>query len=84
MSNVIALRIAAFAAGLAMSSCASHEAGVSSPNLGESHVDKKLVVRVPALALTRPTVVRAHMQSHFDDLRQVERLLVAGQLTLLR
>lgn len=34
----------------------------------------------PALQLDRPTVVRFHMQRHFSDLRDIERMLLAGHL----
>jgi hypothetical protein len=34
----------------------------------------------PPVHLTNPEMVRFHMRRHFDDLRDVERLLVAGKL----
>ena len=34
----------------------------------------------PALELDRPSVVRFHMQRHFGDLRDIERMLLAGRL----
>jgi cytochrome c553 len=68
---------AALAVGLV--ACSPHEPPPTpAAPLGDHHAAPPTMAATPAL--DRPLVVRAHMQSHFDDLREIERLLVAGRL----
>jgi len=58
------------------------KAAVPDPQLTERHGTRRDTVgeQAPPLRLERPAMVRFHMERHFDDLRTIERLLVAGKL----
>src|SRR5512140_2928154 len=58
------------------------KAAVPDPELTERHGTRRDTVgeQAPPLRLERPAMVRFHMERHFDDLRTIDRLLVAGKL----
>jgi cytochrome c553 len=47
---------------------------------GQSHVIGQRVPRPTVVALDNRAMVAAHMRDHFDDLRTIERMLIAGKL----
>lgn len=55
-------------------------APASGQRLGQSHISRDVDPAGGRAPLARPAMVRFHMQRHFDDLRTIERLLVAGKL----
>ncbi|HEU4732306.1 MAG TPA: hypothetical protein VFT22_30640 [Kofleriaceae bacterium] len=59
---------------------AAHPAPAATPPLGERHVTPTIDAAGGRVQLERPAMVRFHMRRHFEDLRMIERLLVAGKL----